>query len=259
VVASSGGGAGALDEARVRGQGDAGIRLFDRGAAAFGRGFERRDAHGRDDGRVRRHLDRQDRVARVDGTLERVRALDVHDVGDLADAEQRRHARHHVLAERRRRAEHVAVASSQLRNLRCVHRRQWLLVGRIFNDEYLPDARNGGRLSGHGRGIGGEDDHVHGAAWHPGSTRYGLRGADVQLRAVVLGDDEDPGAHQTNPFCFSAPTSSATSLTMMPLERAGGGSTLTVLNVLPSATPKSPRAFTSSGFFLAFMMSGSLT
>jgi len=58
---------------------------------------------------------------------------------------------------------------------------------------------------------------------------------------------------------LSASTSSATSFTMMPFERCGGGSTRTVLNAGASPTPKSARPRVSSGFFLAFMMSGSLT
>ena len=147
----------------------------------------------------------------------------------------------------------------ELGDLRRVDRRERLLVRRVLDRDHLGDAGNCGGLGGQRGRIGGEHGDVYRRTGDLARAGDGLGRAGIQLRAVMLGDDEDLAAHQTNPFCFSAPTSSATSLTMMPFERAGGGSTLTVLNAPPSATPKSASDFTSSGFFFAFMMSGSFT
>src|SRR5690606_20233134 len=65
----------------------------------------RRAAYRRDDRAIGNRLDRDDHVAGVHGTPEPIRSFDGHDVADLSDAEQRRGARHQILAESARRAE----------------------------------------------------------------------------------------------------------------------------------------------------------
>jgi hypothetical protein len=63
-------------------------------------------------------LDGYDRAARVHVAAEPMGALHREHVADLADAAERRNARQEILAERRRRPEHVRVAARELCNLR---------------------------------------------------------------------------------------------------------------------------------------------
>ena len=176
-----------------------------------------------------------------------------------ADAEQGGDARHQVLAERGGRAEHVRVAGSQLGNLRRQHGGERLGVGRVRRRPAPCRRRQSPRPARRRPTASAASTSTSIDA--PGTCAAQvthLRGARVQLRAVVFGNDQDL-AHHTNPFFLSASTSSPTSFTMTPFCRCGGGSTRTVLNGGASATPKSASPTVSSGFFLAFMMSGSFT
>ena len=75
----------------------------------------------------------------------------------------------------------------------------------------------------------------------------------------MFGDDENLG-HQTSPFCLSAATSSATSFTMTPFWRDGGRLVLQRLELRAGVDAEiGDRRCVSSGFFFAFMMSGSFT
>jgi hypothetical protein len=152
----------------------------------------------------------------------------------------------------------MSVARGQLRHLGREHRRQRLDVCRVLRDQHLADTREGGRLRGDRGPIRGEHQHVDGRACDLRCTADALGGAGVQPGTVVFRNDQDL-AHHTNPFFLSASTSSATSFTMTPFWRCGGGSTRTVLNAGASLSPKSPSPSVSSGFFFAFMMSGSFT
>ena len=152
----------------------------------------------------------------------------------------------------------MRVAGGELGHLRGEHRRERVGVVGGGDRDHLRDAREGGGLGGHRGGIGGEHgDRDLGARDLRGAGDAARRRL-AQLRAVVFGNDEDL-AHQTSPFFFSASTSSATSLTMMPLARGFGGSTSTQRRPPSAATPSEASSTTSSGFFFAFMMSGSLT
>ena len=111
------------NKARVRRKFDGTISRFDRSRIIVSRCLVgRRSNRGHED-LVGRGLDGSDRVARVDRPLERIRPLDAHDVADLVDAKQGRHARHQVLAKRRRRTEDMRVTVRKRDYLRSLKRR----------------------------------------------------------------------------------------------------------------------------------------
>ena len=109
-------------------------------------GLERRRAHRRDELLVLRRFDRDDRVAGVDRATELVRRLDRHDVAQLTDAEQGGDARHQVLAEGRRRAEHVRVVGRERGDLRREHGGERLCVRGVLDLQHALDALDRGRL-----------------------------------------------------------------------------------------------------------------
>ncbi|KAG1433840.1 hypothetical protein G6F56_014497 [Rhizopus delemar] len=69
--------------------------------------------------------------------------------------------------------------------------------------------------------VGGQHQHVAAGAADGGGGADGLGGGGIELAVVVLGDDENL-AHYSSPFCLSAATSSAASLTITPLLRFDG-------------------------------------
>src|SRR5207247_6997133 len=89
-------------------------------------------------------------------------------------------------------------------------------------------------------------------------TTDALCGARVERLAVVFGNDENL-AHYTSPFFFSASTSSCAVFTITPFCRCGGGSYFSGFTRWRGVTPRAATATVSSGFFFAFMMSGSFT
>ena len=133
-----------------------------------------------------------------------------------------------------------------------------MLVGRVLDDQHLGDACEGGGLGGHR--ITGYRAHEHADLCIGNRARAGdaLGGGEVQGLAVVLGNDEDLGAHRI-PFFLSASTSSAASFTRTPFWRSGGGSNFTSFSCWRASTSSPASVRLSSGFFLAFMMSGSFT
>ena len=89
-----------------------------------------------------------------------------------------------------------------------------------------------------------------------GGCRHGVQGRGLDLRIVVLGDDEV--AHQMTFASFrSLSTSSATDSTLTPPARLGGSVTFKVTRRGPTSTPRSAGDMVSIGFFFAFMMLGS--
>ena len=152
----------------------------------------------------------------------------------------------------------MAVAGRQLDHLGGEGGRERVGVVAGGDGDHRRDAVQGGGLGGDRGGIGGKHGDRDLGARNLARAGDAARRRLAQLRAVVFGNDENL-AHQTSPFFFSASTSSATSLTMMPLARGFGGSTSTHLRPASALTPSDARSMTSRGFFFAFMMSGSLT
>ena len=102
------------------------------------------------------------------------------------------------------------------------------------------------------------NQHMHIAA---ASQRRGHRVAGCALEAAmfVFGNDERRHGQITFASFLSFATSVATSGTFTPALRLGGSLTLRVFRRGVTSTPSSSGLKLSSGFFLAFMMLGSVT
>ena len=116
----------------------------------------------------------------------------------------------------------MAVAVGQLRHLRCEHLGHGLRVGFIGDGQHAGDAIDLRGLGGNGGRVGSQHDDVDGLRRQCLRGGHALGGGGIELAVEVLGDDQDLG-HQRSPFCLSAATSSAASLTITPLLRLGGG------------------------------------
>jgi hypothetical protein len=197
------------------------MHRFDRRVAAtrgFGPGGTTNRRH---DGMLGRRFDGDDGIASVHRTLEDVSAFDRHHVGDLRDAEQRGNAGHQVLAERRAGTEHMRVTGGEFRHLRGLHLCDGIRVRGIRDGQHLRHAGDLRRFCGHARRIGGEHEEVDGLRLQRLRGGHALGGGCVELATEVFGDDQDLG-HHSNPFCFSAATSSAASFTITPRLRLAG-------------------------------------
>ena len=181
-------------------------RVLDRRRAALARRLEGRGAH-RDDLLGVGRLHGLDRVAGIDRPLERVGRHHLDDVGDLHHVEQRRDARHDVLAGRGRGRDDRVVGPGERDDQRRQRLGQRVLVGRRLGEQHLVDAVElGGRVRDRLRALAG-DQHMHVAAHRlRGGQRLG--GRVLQRLVVVLGDQER--GHQSTPASFlSLSTSSA--------------------------------------------------
>ena len=95
-------------------------------------------------------------------------------------------------------------------------------VGGVGDGQHLGDAGDLRGFGGDGGRVGGQHDDVDGVGLQRLRGGHALGGGGVELAVQVFGDDQNL-AHHSNPFCFSAATSSAASLTITPLLRLGGG------------------------------------
>src|SRR5690606_31011538 len=178
------------------------------------------------------------------------------------DVELRGHARQHVLAEGGGGREDVSEAAGGREHLRGDVLGELVLQLRRIGEQHFRDA---GRLCGGLRnGLAAAAGHEHGDV-----AADALRGGDRVERAgpqrgvVVFGQDEN--CHVVVPLqitlasFFSFATSVATSGTFTPALRAGGSLTFSVFSRGVGSTPRSSGLTTSSVFFFAFMMFGSVT
>ncbi len=115
----------------------------------------------------------------------------------------------------------MGVALGQLCDLRRQHLGQGLGIGGIGHGQHLGHARQLGGLRGHTGRVDSQHQHVDAGAADGGGCAHGLGGGGVELAVMVFGNYEDLG-HYSNPFCLSAATSSAASLTITPLLRLDG-------------------------------------
>ncbi len=225
---------------------------------AFGHACVRREPDGRNDETLGVRVDGHDGVAGVNGTAEPVRAQDGEHVADLPDAEQRRNTREQILAERRRRAEHVAEARGQARELRRENGGERRRVVLCVDEHDFRDAGEARGLRGDGAAVMREhgDDERLGPQIE--RATHALRRRGIEPRAVVLRDYEH-AAHESAPRASSTATSSATSLTRTPAARAGGAVKPCTANCRCGSTPSSASRYTASGLLLALRISGSFT
>src|SRR5579872_4606281 len=143
-----------------------------------------------------------------------------------------------------------------------------MLVGRMVDPPYARHARERRGCGAYRCAIRREHSHCHpylflgrlllGRTPDRVSTGDALGGAGIELGAVMLGNDQYFGSHKS-PFFFSASTSSRASFTFVPFWRTCGGSQRTILTWGVGVMPRSAKDRVSSGFLLAFMMSGSCT
>jgi hypothetical protein len=132
-------------------------------------------------------------------------------------------------------------------------------VRRVLNSQNSRNAGELGRLGGNGRCIRGADHDGNVSTRDTTRAGHALGGAGIELRAIVLGNDQNFAHVYTKPFLRSSATSSAASFTRMPFCLCGGGSNFTSFRRCFCSTPMALKVSVSSGFFFAFMMSGSFT
>src|SRR5690554_3503798 len=134
-------------------------------------------------------------------------------------------------------------------------------IGGMVGHEYLGHAVEFGRRFGDGADAATCHQHVD-IATDRLCCRNHVGGGAGQGAIVMFREYQN--AHEISSFqstlasFLSLSTSSSTEPTLTPPWRSAGGSTLSSLTRLPTDTPRSAGDLTSSGFFLAFMMSGSL-
>ena len=131
-----------------------------------------------------------------------------------------------------------------------------LVVGGV-GDLDFGDALQGGGVLGGGGAVAAGDEDVDVATELRGGGD-GVEGGGLEAGVVVFGNDENGHDQITLASFLSLLTSSATSATRMPAERLAGSATLRVVRRGATSTPRSAGLTVSSGFFLAFMMLGSV-
>jgi len=125
----------------------------------------------------------------------------------------------------------------------------------------VDDFADAGDLSSRCRGsacVVAGHQHVHVAT---GLQRggHGVQGGALDGRVVVFGNNKCGHVQITLASVFSLFTRVATSATFTPAPRLGGSLTFRVFRRGATSTPRSSGLTVSSGFFLAFMMLGSVT
>eukprot|EP01022_Parablepharisma_sp_SALTPOND_P004193 TRINITY_DN118_c0_g1_i10.p1 TRINITY_DN118_c0_g1~~TRINITY_DN118_c0_g1_i10.p1 ORF type:complete len:1227 (-),score=392.65 TRINITY_DN118_c0_g1_i10:741-4421(-) len=209
-------------------------------------------------------LDRVDRlhggngVTGVDRALEGVGRVDLGDVGDLAHVQAGGHARQDVLAVGSGGGQDVAVILGNGQDLFGDVLGQTIGELRGIGQQHLGYARHLGSGVGGSLGIGASDQDVYVAT---GLCRSGdgVEGAALEAGVVVFGNNECGHDQITLASFFSLATSVATSGTFTPALRLAGSTTLSVFTRGLTSTPSSSGLTVSSGFFLAFMILGSVT
>ena len=153
----------------------------------------------------------------------------------------------------------VAALLGQRHDLGCHQRRQRMVIGRIVHRHHAGHAiqrRSGIRCAGQ---IAGAKQRYHhlGCIQLFGTSHNATHG--LSQHAAGLLTDNQHLAHYSSPLFFSSLTNSSALATLRPPPRAAGASVLTTFRAAAGSTPRSARLTVSMGFFLAFMMSGSLT
>ncbi len=212
----------------MRGDFGADTDRFDRCTGTVLDRLEGRAAYGADDLLSFGYLDRDDRVACIDGPLEAARAEHGHDVADLGDTEQRSHPGQQIPPEGGGWCQDAVVAGCQCKDLRREHRSQCAAAG-LFNQQHALHAGELPRFCGDRRAGCGEYHHIRTGGFDLLSTVQATCRALLDVLTVVFADDEDP-AHADSPRSRSAASRAGTSFTTMPLPRGAGASCFRLRN-----------------------------
>src|SRR5688572_20802508 len=94
-------------------------------------------------------------------------------------------------------------------------------VGRVGHGQHLGHTSNLCGFRSDRSRIGSEYGDIDGIGLQRQCSADGFGGGGVEFAVQVFGDDQYL-AHYSNPFCLSAATSSAASLTITPLPRLAG-------------------------------------
>src|SRR5690606_37204593 len=234
------------------------VNGFNRCAATLGCHCIERSGTYRDDFHAVGGLHRGDGVARIDGALEGISGLNGNNVGNLGDVKLGSHTRCHVLAGSRCGEQDVAVVSSHCQHLSGNVFRQAVLKRSTIGQDHFGNTGDFGGLLSHGVGTVAchQDMDVTTNGCCGG---YRAQRRSLELGVVVFSNNQIRHDQTTFASFLSLSTSVATSGTMMPALRAAGSTTFSVLRRGATSTPRSSGETVSSGFFLAFMMLGSVT
>src|SRR5574343_134113 len=178
-------------------------------------------------------------------------------VSDLGDVEQGGNTRQQVLAEGGGGGQQVGVAGRLVDDEGGqVFSGLGGVVGGAGNLDQADAVEGGGLLGSALAGAAGNEDVDVATDLLRGG--HGVEGGGFELLVVVFGNDEDAHDQITLASFLSLLTRSATSATLMPALRLAGSTTFSVVRRGVPSTPRSAGLTVSSGFFLAFMMLGSV-
>ena len=175
-----------------------------------------------------------DGIAGINRPLEGVGRHHLDDVGNLHDIEQRRHARHDVLARGGRGRHHRVVVRHQPDDQGSDFLGELMGELRGIGIEHLGRAIELGGGLGHRLAVGTGHQHVDVLAQRPGGG-HGLGDGRRQRLVVVL--RQQKSGHDNAPASFSLATSSAALATLTPALRPGGSTVFTTLRRGAISTP----------------------
>ena len=146
---------------------------------------------------------------------------------------------------------------SELRDQRSKILGQPMFIGRIVRMQHFRDAGNFRRRLRRALRVQPGDQHMKFAAQLTG-RRDRRQGRGLQRRVVMFGENKNGHAQITFASFFSLSTSSSTVFSITPARRFGGSAVFSTLKRGAISTPSEAASTTSSGFFFAFMIFGSV-
>ena len=209
--------------------------VLDRGRAAFARRLEGGGTYG-DDLLLVGRLYGLDRVPGIDRALERVRALDLDDFGNLHHVEQRRHARHEVFARGRRGRNDRVIFFREFHDEGRHRFGELVLEGGVVRQEHFLDARDFRSGIGDGFGALARNQHIDVAA-ERACRRHRLERCRVQRLVVVFGNKECCHDQITPASFLSLSTRLATESTFTPALRPAGSEVFRTFRRGVTSTP----------------------
>ncbi len=207
----------------------------------------------------------RDRIAGVDRPLEGIAIDHPGRIAHLRHVEPGGNARRGILTVRRRGEQDMPVVRGHRQHLRGDVFAELLGQLRRIGQQHLRDARNPGCRVGGTASVVANDQDMHLTAAHFGQFNRGGNGAQrraLEGAMIMLGYHKNvcECAHGQITFAslLSFATSAATSGTITPALRLGGSVIFKVFSRGATSTPRSAAFTISNGFFLAFIILGSV-